>query len=119
MKLLHPHCFLLTLLSLWTAVPGTQAVSTGTPAISAASFLQDLMHRYGEGDSLTLPQLKDLLDHLSVGVGPANVTQPLQGPRNQSTVRLPALLSTLLSGLTVQAGTGNELLEQGLGVGKP
>lgn len=119
MKLLHPGCFLLTLLSLWTAAPETHAVSTGTPAISAASFLQDLMHRYGEGDSLTLQQLKALLNHLHVGVGQANVTQPLQGQRNLSTVRLPALLSTLLSGLTVQSGTGAELLEQGLGVGKP
>ncbi|XP_023620063.1 LOW QUALITY PROTEIN: zinc transporter ZIP14 [Myotis lucifugus] len=85
MKLLHPGCFLLTLLSLWTAAPETHAVSTGTPAISAASFLQDLMHRYGEGDSLTLQQLKALLNHLHVGVGQANVTQPLQGQRNLST----------------------------------
>lgn len=106
MKLLHPSCFLLTLLSLWTAAPETHAVSTETPAISAASFLQDLMHRYGEGDSLTLQQLKALLNHLVVGVGQANVTQPLQGQRNLSTVRLPALLSTLLSGLTVQSGAG-------------
>ncbi|KAK1342438.1 hypothetical protein QTO34_015203 [Cnephaeus nilssonii] len=85
MKLLHPSCFLLTLLSLWTAAPETHAVSTETPAISAASFLQDLMHRYGEGDSLTLQQLKALLNHLVVGVGQANVTQPLQGQRNLST----------------------------------
>ncbi|KAM7142011.1 metal cation symporter ZIP14 isoform 3-T3 [Molossus nigricans] len=87
MKLLHPafrSCFLLTLLSLWTAAPETHAVSTEMPAISADSFLQDLMHRYGEGDSLTLQQLKALLNHLDVGVGWDNVTQSLQGQRNLS-----------------------------------
>lgn len=91
MKLLHPAfpaCFLLTLLSLWAAAPEAHAVSRGTPAISAASFLQDLMHRYGEGDSLTLQQLKGLLNHLDVGVGRDNVTEPTQGQRNLSTVRL-------------------------------
>ncbi|XP_066207551.1 metal cation symporter ZIP14 isoform X4 [Saccopteryx leptura] len=88
MKPLHPAfpgCFLLTLLSLWTAAPETHAVSTGMPVISAASFLQDLMHHYGEGDSLTLQQLKALLNHLDVGVGQDNVSQPLQGQRNLST----------------------------------
>ncbi|KAM5309987.1 metal cation symporter ZIP14 isoform 2-T2 [Glossophaga mutica] len=88
MKLLHPafpSCFLLTLLSLWTTTPETRAGSTGTPAISATSFLQDLMYRYGEGDSLTLQQLKTLLNHLHVGVGRDNVTWPLEGPRNLST----------------------------------
>ncbi|KAB1255934.1 Zinc transporter ZIP14 [Camelus dromedarius] len=88
MKLLHPvfpGCFLLTLLSVWTAAPEAQAVSPGMPAISAASFLQDLMHRYGEGDSLTLQQLKALLKHLDVGVSQNNITQPVQGQRNLST----------------------------------
>ncbi|XP_058406536.1 metal cation symporter ZIP14 isoform X5 [Diceros bicornis minor] len=88
MKLLHPafpSCFLLTLLSLWKAAPEAHAVSGGAPAISAASFLQDLMHRYGEGDSLTLQQLKALLNHLDVGVGRDNVTEPMQGQRNLST----------------------------------
>ncbi|GAB5570239.1 metal cation symporter ZIP14 isoform X1 [Prionailurus iriomotensis] len=89
MKLLHPSfpdCFLLILLSLWSAaVPEAHAMSTGTPAISAASFLQDLLHRYGEGNSLTLQELKALLNHLDVGVGRDNVTQPLQGQRNLST----------------------------------
>lgn len=88
MKLLHlafPSCFLLTRLILWTAAAEANTVSTGTAAISAASFLQDLMHRYGEGDSLTLQQLKALLNHLDVGVGRDNVTQTLQGQRNLST----------------------------------
>lgn len=98
MKLLHsafPRCFLLTLLTLWTAAPEAHAVSVGTSPISAASFLQNLMHRYGEGDSLTLQQLKALLNHLDVGVGRDNVTLPLEGQRNLSTVRLPALFSTV------------------------
>ncbi|XP_006884893.1 PREDICTED: zinc transporter ZIP14 [Elephantulus edwardii] len=87
MKLRHlplPGCFLLTLLGLWRAAPKVHALSQGTPAITAASFLQDLMHRYGERDSLTLQQLKNLLNHLDVGVGRDNVTQPGQEQRNLS-----------------------------------
>ncbi|XP_057577878.1 metal cation symporter ZIP14 isoform X1 [Hippopotamus amphibius kiboko] len=88
MKLWHPalrSCFLLALLGVWTAAPEAHAVSAGMPAISAASFLQNLMHRYGEGNSLTLQQLKALLNHLDVGVGRDNVSQPVQEPRNLST----------------------------------
>ncbi|XP_032491530.1 zinc transporter ZIP14 isoform X1 [Phocoena sinus] len=88
MKLLHPalpSCLLLALLAVWTAAPEAHAVSVGTPAISAASFLQNLMHRYGEGDSLTLQQLKALLNRLDVGVGRDNVSQSVPGPRNLST----------------------------------
>ncbi|PNJ76970.1 SLC39A14 isoform 9, partial [Pongo abelii] len=88
MKLLHPafqSCLLLTLLGLWRTTPEAHASSPGAPAISAASFLQDLIHRYGEGDSLTLQQLKALLNHLDVGVGRGNVTQHVQGHRNLST----------------------------------
>ncbi|XP_007949008.1 metal cation symporter ZIP14 [Orycteropus afer afer] len=87
MKLLHlpfHSCFLLTLLSLWRTVPRVHTLSTGTPAISAASFLQDLMHRYGDEDSLTLQQLKTLLNHLDVGVGRDNITQSKQAQRNLS-----------------------------------
>ncbi|XP_054216200.1 metal cation symporter ZIP14 isoform X2 [Homo sapiens] len=86
--LLHPafqSCLLLTLLGLWRTTPEAHASSPGAPAISAASFLQDLIHRYGEGDSLTLQQLKALLNHLDVGVGRGNVTQHVQGHRNLST----------------------------------
>ncbi|XP_032491534.1 zinc transporter ZIP14 isoform X3 [Phocoena sinus] len=43
------------------------------------------MHRYGEGDSLTLQQLKALLNRLDVGVGRDNVSQSVPGPRNLST----------------------------------
>ncbi|XP_059034440.1 metal cation symporter ZIP14 [Mustela lutreola] len=88
MKLLHPaflSCSLLTWVSLWSSFPKAQAVSTGTQGISAAFFLQDLLHRYGEGDTLTLQQLKALLNHLDVGVGRDNVTQPVHGQRNLST----------------------------------
>uniref|UniRef100_A0A8C8Z0P6 Metal cation symporter ZIP14 n=1 Tax=Prolemur simus TaxID=1328070 RepID=A0A8C8Z0P6_PROSS len=88
MKLLHPAFrsgLLLALLSLWRAAPEARAASAGVPAISASAFLQDLMHRYGEGDSLTLQQLKALLNHLDVGVGRKNVTQPVHGQRNLST----------------------------------
>uniref|UniRef100_A0A2K6FBT1 Metal cation symporter ZIP14 n=1 Tax=Propithecus coquereli TaxID=379532 RepID=A0A2K6FBT1_PROCO len=88
MKLLHPAFrsgLLLALLSLWRAAPEARAASAAVPAISASAFLQDLMHRYGEGDSLTLQQLKALLNHLDVGVGRKNVTQPVHGQRNLST----------------------------------
>lgn len=46
------------------------------------------MSRYGKNDSLTLTQLKSLLDHLHVGVGRDNVSQPKEEHRNLSTVRL-------------------------------
>ncbi|XP_053434797.1 metal cation symporter ZIP14 isoform X2 [Nycticebus coucang] len=88
MKLLHPALhsgFLLALLSLWRAAPEARAASMDGPAISASAFLQDLMHRYGEGDSLTLQQLKALLNNLVVGVDRKNVTQPVHGQRNLST----------------------------------
>lgn len=103
LRLAFPSCFLLTRLVLWAAAAEASTASTGTAAVSAASFLQDLMHRYGEGDSLTLQQLKALLNHLDVGVGRHNVTQPLQGPRNLSTVRPPAPRSTVsvLSAFTI------------------
>lgn len=120
MTLLHlafSNCFLLTWVSLWSAVPEAHAVSTGTSGISAAFFLQDLLHRYGEGDSLTLQQLKALLNHLDVGVGRDNVTQPVHGQRNLSTVRLSALLST------VCPLRGHSLVRHGepkqLGAGEP
>lgn len=80
-------CFLLTLLRVWTSTPKAYAVSTGTTAISASSFLHDLMHRYGEGDSLTLQELKALLNHLDVGVGRGNLSKPVPGSQSLSTVR--------------------------------
>lgn len=92
-------CFLLALLNMWRAAPGTHASAVDMRAVSAASFLEDLMDRYGEGGSLTLQQLKALLNHLGVGVGRDNITQPGQGHRNRSTVRLPALCATTLCGL--------------------
>lgn len=57
-------------------------MSAGTAPLNADSFLHDLMHRYGEADSLTLQELKKLLDCL--GVGQANGSQWAQGPRNLS-----------------------------------
>uniref|UniRef100_A0A8D0DVB3 Metal cation symporter ZIP14 n=1 Tax=Salvator merianae TaxID=96440 RepID=A0A8D0DVB3_SALMN len=59
---------------------GTDTLSQ--PSITAASFLQDLFLRYGKHDSLTLQQLKALLDHLDVGQ--ANVSHPQQQPQNLS-----------------------------------
>lgn len=90
MKRLHPalpSCLLLVLFGIWRAAPQTHASSAGLPPLSATSFLEDLMGRYGKNDSLTLTQLKSLLDHLHVGVGRDNVSQAKEGHRNLSTVR--------------------------------
>lgn len=91
MKRLHPalpSCLLLVLFGIWRTAPQTHASSAGLPPLSATSFLEDLMNRYGKNDSLTLTQLKSLLDHLHVGVGRDNVSQPREAHRNLSTVRL-------------------------------
>ncbi|XP_031217283.1 zinc transporter ZIP14 isoform X1 [Mastomys coucha] len=88
MKRLHPalpSCLLLVLFGIWRAAPQTHASSAGLPPLSATSFLEDLMGRYGKNDSLTLTQLKSLLDHLHVGVGRDNVSQAKEGHRNLST----------------------------------
>ncbi|XP_040270709.1 metal cation symporter ZIP14 isoform X1 [Bufo bufo] len=37
--------------------------------LSAASFLQDILERYGENETLSLPQLQTLLERLEVGRG--------------------------------------------------
>ncbi|NXY39214.1 S39AE protein, partial [Pomatorhinus ruficollis] len=52
--------------------------------VSAASFLQDLLQRYGESQTLSLKQLKALLNRLDVGVGHANVSQTPQQRLNLS-----------------------------------
>ncbi|XP_039378261.1 metal cation symporter ZIP14 isoform X1 [Mauremys reevesii] len=54
------------------------------PAVTAASFLQDLLHRYGESDVLTLQQLKALLNRLDVGVGHENISRSEPQRRNLS-----------------------------------
>uniref|UniRef100_A0A8C5WHI7 Metal cation symporter ZIP14 n=1 Tax=Leptobrachium leishanense TaxID=445787 RepID=A0A8C5WHI7_9ANUR len=48
-------------------------------SLSAASFLQDILHRYGENETLSLPQLQSLLEKLEVGRGDGshNVSQCL------------------------------------------
>ncbi|KAM6235023.1 metal cation symporter ZIP14 isoform 2-T2 [Porphyrio hochstetteri] len=60
---------------------GSNAVG---PALSAASFLQDLLQRYGESETLSLKQLKALLNRLDVGVGHSNISQPPQQRVNLS-----------------------------------
>lgn len=88
MERLHPafpSYLLLVLFGIWRTVPQIHASSTGLLPLSATSFLEELMKRYGENDSLTLPQLKTLLN--SVGVGRDNVSLPKEAHRNLSTVR--------------------------------
>ncbi|XP_008942742.1 PREDICTED: zinc transporter ZIP14, partial [Merops nubicus] len=68
------RCLLLLLCLL--PCPGVWASrDTPGPELSAASFLQDLLRRYGESETLTLKQLKALLHRLDVGVGHANLSQ--------------------------------------------
>ncbi|KAK6468395.1 metal cation symporter ZIP14 isoform X2 [Huso huso] len=45
-------------------------LSWGAEGPSSASFLQDLLARYGDNETLTVHQLKALLNRLDVGVGP-------------------------------------------------
>ncbi|OCT86505.1 metal cation symporter ZIP14 [Xenopus laevis] len=45
--------------------------STGKE-LSAATFLQDILHRYGENESLSMYQLQSLLEHLELGKGGGN-----------------------------------------------
>ncbi|XP_025898081.1 zinc transporter ZIP14 [Nothoprocta perdicaria] len=42
----------------------------------AAAFLQDVLQRHGDGGTLSLAQLKALLNRLDVGVGRANASRP-------------------------------------------
>ncbi|KAG8574155.1 hypothetical protein GDO81_009076 [Engystomops pustulosus] len=65
-------------------VPLIPQVQGATPAssdqLSAASFLQDILERYGENETLSLPQLQTLLERLEVGKGAAasrNISQCL------------------------------------------
>ncbi|XP_042328203.1 metal cation symporter ZIP14 isoform X1 [Sceloporus undulatus] len=53
-------------------------------SITADSFLQDLFLRYGEHDTLTLQQLKSLLNRLDVGVGRNNISHTEQQHKNLS-----------------------------------
>lgn len=78
-------CCLLLLLCLLPC-PQVRAGRDG-PGVSAASFLQDLLQRYGESQTLSLKQLKALLNRLDVGVGHANVSQTPQQRLNLSRVR--------------------------------
>ncbi|XP_077118273.1 metal cation symporter ZIP14 isoform X4 [Ranitomeya variabilis] len=46
-----------------------EASATSSDRLSAASFLQDILERYGENETLSLPQLQALLGRLEVGRG--------------------------------------------------
>lgn len=75
-------CCLLLLLCL---LPCLQVrAGRDNPGVSAASFLQDLLQRYGESQTLSLKQLKALLNRLDVGVGHANISQTPQQRLNLS-----------------------------------
>ncbi|XP_042657490.1 metal cation symporter ZIP14 isoform X2 [Tyto alba] len=77
-------CCLLALLCLLPCPWAWAGRDAAGPALSAASFLQDLLQRYGESETLSLKQLKALLNRLDVGVGHANVSQAPQQQMNLS-----------------------------------
>nr|XP_009682867.1 PREDICTED: zinc transporter ZIP14 isoform X2 [Struthio camelus australis] len=80
-------CCLLVLLCLLPSPQvwaGRDAASP--PALSASSFLQDLLQRYGE--NVAVKHLKARLTRLDVGVGHANVSQLPQQRANLSRVKL-------------------------------
>ncbi|CAJ0956902.1 unnamed protein product [Ranitomeya imitator] len=57
-----------------------EASVTSSDRLSAASFLQDILERYGENQTLSLPQLQALLGRLEVGRGvgeSSNISQCL------------------------------------------
>ncbi|XP_057268616.1 metal cation symporter ZIP14 isoform X2 [Pezoporus wallicus] len=66
---------LLTLLCLLRC-PARAGADTAGSGLSAASFLRDLLQRYGESGTLSLAQLKALLTRLDVGLGPGNASAP-------------------------------------------
>lgn len=80
-------CCLLLLLCLLPCPRVWAGRDATAPGLSAASFLQDLLQRYGESETLSLKQLKALLNRLDVGVGHANVSQGPQQRVNLSRVR--------------------------------
>lgn len=80
-------CCLLLLLCLLPCPRVRAGGDAAVPGLSAASFLQDLLQRYGESQTLSLKQLKALLNRLDVGVGHGNVSQEPQRRLNLSRVR--------------------------------
>lgn len=80
-------CCLLVLLCLLPCPWVWAGRDAAGPALSAASFLQDLLQRYSESETLSLKELKALLNRLDVGVGHANVSQPPEQRVNLSRVR--------------------------------
>ncbi|XP_005992633.1 metal cation symporter ZIP14 [Latimeria chalumnae] len=68
---------------LLATLPEVSAAIEGTLP-SASTFLQDLLDRYGENDTLTLYQLKSLLNRVDVGVGSDNGSRTDPNNRNLS-----------------------------------
>ncbi|KAH0623127.1 hypothetical protein JD844_031111 [Phrynosoma platyrhinos] len=82
----HQRCVLVLQLCLFSSSFCVWASKDASlqPSITAASFLQDLFLRYGEHDTLTLQQLKSLLNRLDVGVGRNNISHTEQQHKNLS-----------------------------------
>ncbi|XP_062472940.1 metal cation symporter ZIP14 isoform X2 [Pezoporus occidentalis] len=69
-------CRLLLALLCVLRCPARAGADTAGSGLSAASFLRDLLQRYGESGTLSLAQLKALLTRLDVGLGPGNASAP-------------------------------------------
>ncbi|KAG8441125.1 hypothetical protein GDO86_006754 [Hymenochirus boettgeri] len=73
----HPTPLLLLTAYLSVALVADSYSATGEK-LSAASFLQDILQRYGDNETLSLHQLQSLLERLEVGKGsgdPHNMSQ--------------------------------------------
>nr|XP_033804054.1 zinc transporter ZIP14 isoform X2 [Geotrypetes seraphini] len=75
---------LLVLTASWEVFPAVGSSETSLPPITASSFVQDILHRYGENEALSLQQLKALLNRLDVGVGRRNQSMLERETRNIS-----------------------------------
>ncbi|XP_029459662.1 zinc transporter ZIP14 isoform X2 [Rhinatrema bivittatum] len=84
MRLCAGIVLLLSLMASCDVLPRVSGSEPALPPITAASFLQDLLQRYGENETLSLQQLKTLLNHLDVGVGRRNRSMPEIEMRNLS-----------------------------------
>ncbi|XP_069473864.1 metal cation symporter ZIP14 isoform X2 [Ambystoma mexicanum] len=79
------NCVMITILFVapWHATHSVVGLTPPTiGGITASTFLEDLLHRYGENDTLSMQQLKALLNRLDVGVGHENLSRSESQQRN-------------------------------------
>ncbi|XP_030057878.1 metal cation symporter ZIP14 isoform X1 [Microcaecilia unicolor] len=75
---------LLVLMASWDVLPAVGSSETSLPPITASSFMQDILHRYGDNETLSLQQFKALLNRLDVRIGHRNQSVLERETRNIS-----------------------------------